>query len=167
MNPWRRRTNLGSTVLSLAIWATACAGTLGAESFLSRTIEGDDFSACLARAYQDRAAAEAYVDGNWANAALLVRRGQEAEKGFMVLPRDPAEYALTGADRISLTKARARLMRALNDDGRTSRSCACARAQGHYDRWLGQPQTAGKERAAFEKAVGACEARGVGVLGSP
>jgi len=156
----------------------AGCGTWTAESYLTKNIEGDSFNACLAREYQDRATSEAYVDCNWADTATLVAKGRAAAAGEIVLPWDPSTKGVLTSDLPELQEARARLMAALDNDGRTDRGCACAKAQRYYDGWVEQasdnkwgvngsyfggeggpvqPERVTAEKAAFYEALTACE----------
>jgi len=173
--------NILSRLFALGTLAVlAGCGTWTAESYLTQKIEGDSFNACLAREYQDRATSEAYVDCNWADTALIVEKGRAAVAGETVLPWDPATKGVLSADLPELQEARARLMAALDNGGRTDRGCACAKAQRYYDGWVEQasdnkmgengsyfggeggpvqPERVKAEKAAFYEALTACEVR--------
>ncbi len=174
--------NILSRLFALGTLAVlAGCGTWTAESYLTQKIEGDSFNACLAREYQDRATSEAYVDCNWADTALIVEKGRAAAAGETVLPWDPATKGVLAADLPELQEARARLMAALDNGGRTDRGCACAKAQRYYDGWVEQasdnkmgengsyfggeggpvqPERVKAEKAAFYESLTACEVRG-------
>jgi OOP family OmpA-OmpF porin len=162
----------------------AGCGTWTAESYLHQKIEGDTFNACLAREYQERATSEAYVDCNWVDTATIVEKGRAAAAGETVMPWDPATRGVLPADLPELQDARAKLLSALDNGGRTDaeRACKCAKAQRYYDgwveqasdnklgvngSWLGgqggpvQPERVKAEKAAFYEALTQCEARQV------
>ncbi len=166
----------------------AGCGTWTAESYLHETISGDSFNACLAREYQERATSEAYVDCNWVDTATIVEKGRAAAAGETVLPWDPATRGVLPADLPELQDARAKLLAALDNGGRTDpeRACACAKAQRYYDgwveqasdnklgengSWLGgeggpvQPERVKAEKAAFYEALTKCEA--AKIVGGP
>ncbi len=157
----------------------AGCGTWTAESYLHETISGDTFNACLAREYQERATSEAYVDCNWVDTATIVEKGRAAAAGETVLPWDPATRGVLPSDLPELQDARAKLLAALDNGGRTdpARACACAKAQRYYDgwveqasdnklgengSWLGgeggpvQPERVKAEKAAFYEALSKC-----------
>jgi len=162
----------------------AGCGTWTAESYLHQDIQGDSFNACLAREYQDRATSEAYVDCNWVDTAVLVAKGRAAAAGETVLPFDPATRGVLPSDLPELQDARAKLMAALDDGGRTGdRACACAKAQRYYDGWVEQasdnklgvggsyfggpggpvqPDRVEAEKAAFYEALTACSLQAAG-----
>lgn len=156
----------------------AGCGTWTAESYLTQKIEGESFNACLAREYQDRATSEAYVDCNWYDTAAIVKKGRAAAAGETVLPWDPSTKGVLASDLPELQEARARLMAALDNGGRSDRGCACAKAQRYYDGWVEQasdnklgvngsyfggeggpvqPERVKAEKAAFYEALTACE----------
>jgi OOP family OmpA-OmpF porin len=159
----------------------AGCGTWTAESYLHETISGDSFNACLAREYQERATSEAYVDCNWVDTATIVAKGRAAAAGETVLPWDPATRGVLSSDLPELQDARAKLLAALDNGGRTGpHACECAKAQRYYDgwveqasdnklgengSWLGgeggpvQPERVKAEKAAFYEALTACEAK--------
>lgn len=160
----------------------AGCGTWTAESYLHETISGDTFNACLAREYQERATSEAYVDCNWVDTATIVEKGRAAAAGETVMPWDPATRGVLASDLPELQDARAKLLAALDNGGRTDpeRACKCAKAQRYYDgwveqasdnklgengSWLGgeggpvQPERVKAEKAAFYEALTACEAK--------
>lgn len=165
----------------------AGCGTWTAESYLHETISGDTFNACLAREYQERATSEAYVDCNWVDTAAIVAKGRAAAAGETVLPWDPATRGVLPADLPELQDARAKLLAALDNGGRTGpHACECAKAQRYYDgwveqasdnklgengSWLGgeggpvQPERVKAEKAAFYEALTACEAKAI--VGGP
>jgi len=166
----------------------AGCGTWTAESYLHETISGDTFNACLAREYQERATSEAYVDCNWVDTATIVEKGRAAAAGETVLPWDPATRGVLPSDLPELQDARAKLLAALDNGGRTdpARACACAKAQRYYDgwveqasdnklgengSWLGgeggpvQPERVKAEKAAFYEALSKCEAKAI--VGGP
>ncbi len=166
----------------------AGCGTWTAESYLHETISGDSFNACLAREYQERATSEAYVDCNWVDTATIVEKGRAAAAGETVLPWDPATRGVLASDLPELQDARAKLLAALDNGGRTDadRACKCAKAQRYYDgwveqasdnklgvngSWLGgeggpvQPERVKAEKAAFYEALTACEAKAVVAAG--
>ena len=167
-----------------AMLSVAACGTWHAESYLSEEISGNDFNACLAREYQDRATSEAYVDCDWIDTARIVERGRAAASGQTVLPYDPANYAVLPEALGELQDARGRLLAALDNGGRDSdRACACAKAQRYYDGWVEQasdndmgvdgsyfggvggpvqPERVEAEKAAFYEALTACEAVAAG-----
>jgi len=157
----------------------AGCGTWTAESYLHETISGDTFNACLAREYQERATSEAYVDCNWVDTATIVEKGRAAAAGETVLPWDPATRGVLPSDLPELQDARAKLLAALDNGGRTdpARACACAKAQRYYDgwveqasdnklgengSWLGgeggpvQPERVKAEKVAFYEALSKC-----------
>ena len=122
-----------------AMFGLAACGTWHAESYLSEEISGNDFNACLAREYQDRATSEAYVDCNWVDTARIVERGRTAASGQTVMPFDPANHAVLPEALGELQEARARLMAALDNGGREGdQACQCAKAQRYYDGWVEQ-----------------------------
>ncbi|PCJ68438.1 MAG: hypothetical protein COA62_14825 [Rhodobiaceae bacterium] len=122
-----------------AMFGLAACGTWHAESYLSEEISGNDFNACLAREYQDRATSEAYVDCNWVDTARIVERGRAAASGQTVMPFDPANHAVLPEALGELQEARALLMDALDNGGRDGdRACQCAKAQRYYDGWVEQ-----------------------------
>ena len=157
----------------------AGCGTWTAESFLGEEISGDNFTACLAREYQDRATSEAYVDCNWVDTARIVEKGRAAQAGEAVLPYEPGNFAVLSSDLGELQEARGRLMAALDNGGRDGdRACACAKAQRYYDGWVEQasdndlgvngsylggeggpvqPGRVESEKAAFYESLTACE----------
>ncbi|MDR3499620.1 MAG: OmpA family protein [Parvibaculum sp.] len=157
----------------------AGCGTWTAESYLHETISGDSFNACLAREYQERATSEAYVDCNWIDTATIVEKGRAAAAGETVLPWDPATRGVLPADLPELQDARAKLLAALDNGGRTGpNACKCAKAQRYYDgwveqasdnklgengSWLGgeggpvQPERVKAEKAAFYEALTQCQ----------
>lgn len=163
----------------------AGCGTWTAESYLHETISGDSFNACLAREYQERATSEAYVDCNWIDTATIVEKGRAAAAGETVLPWDPATRGVLPADLPELQDARAKLLSALDNGGRTGpNACKCAKAQRYYDgwveqasdnklgengSWLGgeggpvQPERVKAEKAAFYEALTQCQ----GVVAGP
>ena len=158
----------------------AGCGTWTAESHLHKDIQGDSFNACLAREYQDRATSEAYVDCNWVDTATIVKKSRAAAAGETVLPFDPATKGVLSSDLPELQDARAKLLAALDNGGRTDRGCACAKAQRHYDGWVEQasdnklgvngsyfggeggpvqPDRVEAEKAAFYEALTTCAAQ--------
>ena len=162
----------------------AGCGTWTAESYLHQDIQGDSFNACLAREYQDRATSEAYVDCNWVDTAVIVAKGRAAAAGETVLPFDPSTMGVLPSDLPELQDARAKLMAALDDGGRTGdQACACAKAQRYYDGWVEQasdnklgvggsyyggpggpvqPDRVEAEKAAFYEALTACARQAAG-----
>ncbi|PKQ05774.1 MAG: hypothetical protein CVT72_08565 [Alphaproteobacteria bacterium HGW-Alphaproteobacteria-11] len=161
----------------------AGCGTWTAESYLHQDIQGDSFNACLAREYQDRATSEAYVDCNWVDTAVIVAKGRAAAAGETVLPFDPSTMGVLPSDLPELQDARAKLMAALDNGGRTERGCACAKAQRYYDGWVEQasdnklgeggsyfggpggpvqPDRVEAEKAAFYEALTACSLQAAG-----
>lgn len=175
---------LSRLIAVTAFLGLAACGTWTAESYLDDEISGNDFNACLAREYQDRATSEAYVDCNWVDTAKIVAKGRAAQAGETVLPYDPANHAVLPSDLGELQDARARLMAALDNGGREGdQACACAKAQRHYDGWVEQasdndlgeggawfggpggpvqPERVEAEKAAFFEALTECEAAPVG-----
>ena len=165
----------------------AGCGTWTAESYLHETISGDSFNACLAREYQERATSEAYVDCNWVDTAAIVAKGRAAAAGETVLPWDPSTRAVLASDLPELQDARAKLLAALDNGGRTGPlACQCAKAQRYYDGWVEQasdnklgvngsyfggeggpvqPERVAAEKAAFYEALTACEAKAI--VGGP
>lgn len=170
---------LSRLIAVTAFLGLAACGTWTAESYLSKDISGNDFNACLAREYQDRATSEAYVDCNWVDTAKLVAKSRAARAGETVMPFDPATKGVLPSDLGELQEARARLLAALDNDGRTGdRACTCAKAQRYYDgwveqasdnklghggSWLGgpggpvQPERVEAEKAAFYETLTECE----------
>ena len=162
----------------------AGCGTWTAESYLHQDIQGDSFNACLAREYQDRATSEAYVDCNWVDTAVIVAKGRAAAAGETVLPFDPSTMGVLPSDLPELQDARAKLIAALDDGGRTGdQACACAKAQRYYDGWVEQasdnklgvggsyyggpggpvqPDRVEAEKAAFYEALTSCARQAAG-----
>lgn len=145
---------------------------LKVEPFLGMTIDGDSFSAHLAREYQRRTNVEVNVDGNWVHADKLAAKGSAAAAGNSVEPWVASNYNVSTLDVPEFDKARGRLMAALNNGGRTQSAEACAKAQVYYDGWVEQahdndwgngmfgpvqPNYMAAERTAFYDILPICE----------
>lgn len=145
---------------------------LKVEPFLAMDVEGDNFSAHLAREYQRRTNVEVNVDGNWVHADKLAAKGTAAAAGDNVDPWVASNYNVSTLDVPEFDKARGRLMTALNNGGRTSSPEACAKAQVYYDGWVEQghdndwgtgmfgpvqPDYMAAERTAFYEILPICE----------
>jgi len=169
---------LSRLIAVMAFLGLAACGTWTAESYLDNEISGNDFNACLAREYQDRATSEAYVDCNWVDTAAIVAKSRAAASGETVMPYDPATKGVLAEDLGELQDARTRLLAALDAGRDSERACACAKAQRHYDgwveqasdnklghggSWLGgpggpvQPERVEAEKAAFYESLTECE----------
>ncbi len=163
-NTWR--------LIAVCAFAGLAGCGLKVEPFLAMNVEGDSFSAHLAREYQRRTSVEVNVDGNWVHADKLAAKGSVAATGGTVEPWVASNYNVSTLDVAEFDKARGRLMAALNNGGRTQSAEACAKAQVYYDGWVEQahdndwgtgmfgpiqPDYAAAERTAFYEILPICE----------
>lgn len=163
--------NLSRLVAAGAFVGLAGCG-LKVEPFLAMDVQGDSFSAHLAREYQRRTNVEVNVDGNWVHADKLAAKGAAAAVGDNVDPWVASNYNVSTLDVPEFDKARGRLMTALNNGGRASSPEACAKAQVYYDGWVEQahdndwgtgffgpvqPDYMAAERTAFYEILPICE----------
>ncbi|MGE0733415.1 MAG: OmpA family protein [Alphaproteobacteria bacterium] len=70
------------------------------------------------------------------NAKYFTAKADDAEKGVVVLPEDPARYNIKGDIRAPLDEARARLVAALDGTTRERFPALAAKAQVKYDCWV-------------------------------
>jgi OOP family OmpA-OmpF porin len=128
-----------ATGLFVAVAGCGLGGTFDAEPYTKEKLsDTKDFSACLAREYQERAKLESTVDKNWTDTGRIVRKGRAAQANQTPLPWEPTQLGVLPEDLEELVPARARLMAALDGNGRQTRPCECAAAQRHYDGWVEQ-----------------------------
>lgn len=145
---------------------------LKVDPFLDMDVEGETFSAYLAREYQRRTRVEVNVDGNWVHADALAARGTVAAAGNIIEPWTASDYNVSTLDIAEFDEARDRLMAALNSGGRIASPEACAKAQVYYDGWVEQghdndwgegffgpvqPDYMAAERAAYYEIIPLCE----------
>lgn len=153
-----------------------------AAPFLEADIQGTDFNSYLAREYQRRTDVEVNVDQNWSHADKLASKGQAAAAGEAVEPWIASNFNVSTLDVPELDKARARLVAALNNGGRTNAPEACAKAQVYYDGWVEQandndwgmlmfgpvqPDYVAAERTAYYDIIPLCEGGKAPVVPQP
>ena len=133
----RLKTLLQVSALGALVAVAGCG--LGSQSGMNMMLpQGDSFSECLAREYQDRAEIEAYRDVNWSDAAIFLKRMNLTSAGENIPPLHPDNFAVA-EHRPELERARALLIDALGPQGGIrDRGCACAKAQRYYDGWIEQ-----------------------------
>ncbi|MBM3489175.1 MAG: OmpA family protein [Alphaproteobacteria bacterium] len=136
----------GSLVASLGACTTWDRAELGKMS----TTGGPFAEALLANYLEEGDSERAQFD--WLNAAHFYNKAQAVSAGKTVLPDEVASRDLSAAKADELGKARARLLTALDGNGRTGEPRAGALAQAKFDCWLEQ------EAEGFQKAdIDACK----------
>ena len=123
------------------------------------------FNAALQQEYI--AIAQMEVDeADWMHGDTFARKGIAAGNGEMVMPEDPANWMLPADMAGEFGSARARLLGALEGNGRTKAPSEAARAQAMYDCWIQeqeikneghQPEDIEACRAEFWNALSAVE----------
>ncbi len=118
------------------------AGCFGRPIEAVRGIEpvGPEFTRALAEAYRDFALYEADEMYDWPDAAHFARKGLDAAAGEAVEAERLEDWRLPRDTVPELTTARARLVAALDADGRETAPAAAARAQSSFDCWVEQQE---------------------------
>ncbi len=105
-------------------------------------------------------------EADWMHGDTFARKGIAAGNGEMVMPEDPANWMLPADMTGEFGSARARLLGALEGNGRTKAPNEAARAQAMYDCWIQeqeikneghQPEDIEACRAEFLNALSAVE----------
>lgn len=130
----------------------ALAATLGASSanalvfdnvygLQDRTITGNSFNAELAREYQKLVNFEWNKMYDWYDAENHAAKANMAADGKTPMPYVPAEWSIESQSALNeLEAARAKLVTALDNGGRTGFPGLAATAQAKYDCWVEQQE---------------------------
>ncbi len=103
---------------------------------------GSEFAQMLKAEYQRLADEEATVSRDYIDADFYAMKGLQAARGIEVLPEQPTDWAITGANRTAITQGRVRLMNALENGGRTQQPRLAAFTQARFDCWIEQQEEA-------------------------
>ena len=143
-----RSMKLGA-VFAVGLMAAAC-GTTEIDSVRGMTpTGGTEFTQALASGYRALAIQEEGLR-DWSDAYMYARKGLASGQGQLVLPEDPANYALPASMMPEFQAARARLIAALDANGRTRLPRVAAGAQLAYDCWV-EEQEEGWQIDCIEK----------------
>lgn len=142
----------------------ACA-SIGADvgSVKQLPVTGSNFDKALFDQYVGRAEREA-AEGDYRSANLFLDKARPAASGTLVPPEEPENWRLPGGALGELGPARARLLKALDGNARSSLPKLAARAQLLYDCWVEewseniQPKDIAACRSAFGDAMAKIEA---------
>jgi OOP family OmpA-OmpF porin len=128
--------------VSLFAGAALLAGCVGqeVEQLNDTTIEGESFTANLAREYRSLANFEAFEMQDWADADYFARKGLQAAAGEPVGPADLGAFNLPGESVQELSNARDRLLAAFADGARETFPVEAAVAQTRFDCWVEQQE---------------------------
>lgn len=128
--------------VSLFAGAALLAGCVGQDvnQLNDTTIEGESFTANLAREYRELANFEAFEMQDWADADYFARKGLLASQGEAVAPAELAEFNLPGESVQELSAARERLLAAFADGARETYPVEAAIAQTRFDCWVEQQE---------------------------
>ena len=128
--------------VSLCAGAALLAGCVGQDvnQLNDTTIEGESFTANLAREYRGLANFEAFEMQDWADADYFARKGLLADQGEAVAPADLGEFNLPGESVSELSAARDRLLAAFADGARETYPVEAAIAQTRFDCWVEQQE---------------------------
>jgi OOP family OmpA-OmpF porin len=148
---------------SVALALAACSGmTADVASVKGMQAQGSDFNKALFGEYVGRAEVER-AEGDFTNANVFLGKARPITKGELMLPEEPGGWKLPAGALDELTPARARLVSALDRNGRGTMPALAARAQRLYDCWVEewseniQPDDIAACRAGFEKALAQLE----------
>jgi OOP family OmpA-OmpF porin len=127
---------------SLFAGAALLAGCVGQDvnQLNDASIEGESFTANLAREYRSLANFEAFEMQDWADADYFARKGLRAAGGEAVAPAALDEFTLPGESVQELSDARERLLAAFADGARETYPVESAIAQTRFDCWVEQQE---------------------------
>ena len=102
-------TRLAIAGFTIALAGCGLPGTFYAEPYSQKQINGSDFNAELAKAYQQRVNNSIEFDENWILAGMYAEKGEAALGGQTVLPWNHNNYIeqpsfITGVDSNRATK---------------------------------------------------------------
>ena len=128
--------------VTLLVGVLLLAGCMGRSVEQLNTVEptGSPFTQQLALEYRELANFEAYEMLDWTDADYFAEKGLRAAAGEIVPPADLAEWRIPEAFVGELTDARARLVAALDGNGRTNFPTEAAIAQAKFDCWVEQQE---------------------------
>jgi outer membrane protein OmpA-like peptidoglycan-associated protein len=104
-------------------------GTFTADSYLDKSIEGEDFGSSLSREYQALAARNASTDVNWMDTTAYIAK---SEQGAAAQPWTPAELGVSSPE----TDAKYDEAVAIITANKDARPAECAHAQAMWDQYL-------------------------------
>lgn len=105
--------------------------------------KANTFADSLAAEYLDYANAESEQQ-DWFDAEHFAKKGLQALRGETVLPEEVAERQLLPVEKLTLEKARKKLLTVLNDHTKSVVPQTAARAQMLFDCWLEQMEEHGE-----------------------
>ena len=106
-----------------------------------RAVTGDSFNAELAREYQKLVNFEWDKMYDWYDAENHAAKANMAAEGKTPMPYVPAAWSIEDQQNLSeLEAARAQLLTALDNGGRTNHPALAADAQAKYDCWVEQQE---------------------------
>ena len=128
--------------VSLCAGAAILAGCVGQDvnQLNDTTIEGESFTASLAREYRGLANFEASEMQDWADADYFARKGLMAAQGDAVAPADLGEFNLPSESVADLGAARDRLLAAFANGATQTYPVESAIAQTRFDCWVEQQE---------------------------
>ncbi len=120
-----------------------CGLTYDYSELRNKEIQGDDFSAQLAREYKSFALSEKDEMSDYPDAAYFAEKSERAWAGALPKPEEPGRWFVFGSNKKKIVLAHGRLVTALRqatDLGILNGKAAgpAARAQARYDCWVEQ-----------------------------
>jgi OOP family OmpA-OmpF porin len=155
------------TVFTAVALLASCSGPWDIESLrgTTRTTAGTPFTQGLTEEYRSFTLYEADHEKDWGNAYIFAAKGLAAARGENVLPEQPSNWPVPQPWMQQLNDGRARLMAALDANGRTRLPQVAAKAQVRYDCWVEQSEEGWQDaeiaacRGEFYYLLGLLEAR--------
>jgi OOP family OmpA-OmpF porin len=125
-------------VLAVVGLLGACSGPWDIQELrgTTRTTTGTPFTQALTQEYRSLTLFDADVDNDWPNAYIFAAKGLAAAQGQVVLPENTANWSLTAPQHAEIDPARANLIAALDNGGRTRLPDVAAKAQAKFDCWV-------------------------------
>lgn len=132
-----KSTVLKSIALAASVTLVGCA-EYSVNKLRSTVPQGSEFTKALAGEYLKFSESEYRIHIDDYSAWKFARKGQDAAMGTEIAPVELAEYDLPESAMGELTASRARLVHALNSQGKTMYPVEAAKAQVMFDCWVEQ-----------------------------